>query len=379
MSLKRTLATLIIYCATANIAIAQYIPVPVRDNAYNINLLFAGDIMQHETQLKEARTVNGTYSYSDNYRYIKKDIGAADIAIGNLETPIGKSGFSGYPSFCAPDSFLYAATGAGFDVLLLANNHCLDKGKPTILHTIEMMDSLDVEYCGVYRNSKEREERYPLILEKRGVRIALLNYTYGTNGREIPSPIVVNLIDKEVMAKDILKAKSLNPDVIIACMHWGDEYVSLPPARVKEMADWLIAQGVDHIIGNHPHVIQPIEMRFNEKRCKYNTVVYSTGNILSNMSLRKTDGGVMIKMKLTKYLNHTYVSALRYMFTWIAPKMSNGRRDFTIYPAATTEITGNSNAKNKLELFLDDSRKLMEKHNKGHVKEIKGDSVKLTF
>lgn len=376
--MKRIITILLIYCATASTAIAQYIPV-AKDgySIHNISLLFAGDIMQHSAQLNAAKKEKGVYSFSDNYRYIKKYISAADIAVGNLETPIGKSGFSGYPSFCAPDSFLYAAAGAGFDVLLFANNHCLDKGKATAIYTLDLMDSMGIAHCGVYRNAQEREERYPLIIEKNAVRIALLNYTYGTNGRAVPSPLVVNLIDKEVMAKDIEKAKSMKPDVIIACMHWGDEYVSLPPARVKEMADWLIAQGVDHIIGNHPHVIQPAEIRFNEERCQQNSIVYSTGNLLSNMSLRRTDGGMMVNMRLMKFLNMTRLTSLGYMLTWIAPKGSDGRRDFTIYPAATTEISGNINAKNKLELFLNDSRRLLEKHNKGNIKELKGDSVRI--
>lgn len=380
MSLKKRLIILMIYCAVAETAIAQYIPIPKdREKPSVMNLLFAGDIMQHEAQLNEAKREDGTYSFSANYRYIKKDIAAADIAIGNLETPIGKKGFSGYPSFCAPDSFLYAAVGAGFDVLLLANNHCLDKGKETALHTIDMMDSLGVAYCGVYRNSKEKDEQHPLMIEKKGVRIALLNYTYGTNGRAIPHPLVVNLIDKDAIAKDIQKARNMSPDAIIACIHWGDEYVSLPPVRIKELADWLISQGVDHIIGNHPHVIQPIEVRFNKERSTNNAVVYSTGNLLSNMSLRRTDGGLMIGMKLIKYYNHTYLMSLNYLLTWIAPKMSNGKRDFTIYPASTTEITGNSNAKEKLELFLDDSHKLMERHNKGRVNEMHSDSVRITL
>lgn len=376
--MKRIITILLIYCATASTAIAQYIPV-AKDSysIHNISLLFAGDIMQHSAQLNAAKKEKGVYSFSDNYRYIKKYISAADIAVGNLETPIGKSGFSGYPSFCAPDSFLYAVAGAGFDVLLFANNHCLDKGKATAIYTLDLMDSLGIAHCGVYRNAQEREERYPLIIEKNAVRIALLNYTYGTNGRAVPSPLVVNLIDKEVMAKDIEKAKSMKPDVIIACMHWGDEYVSLPPARVKETADWLIAQGVDHIIGNHPHVIQPAEIRFNEERCQQNSIVYSTGNLLSNMSLRRTDGGMMVNMRLMKFLNMTRLTSLGYMLTWIAPKGSDGRRDFTIYPAATTEISGNTNAKNKLELFLNDSRRLLEKHNKGNIKELKGDSVRI--
>lgn len=374
MTLKKNLLTLIVLCVATTVA-AQYISTPVQ----KMKLLFAGDIMQHEAQLMAAKTAEGTYSFSDCYRHIKGTISAADIAIGNLETPIGRNRFSGYPSFCAPDSFLHAAVDAGFDVLLFANNHCLDKGKATAMYTLDLMDSLQVAHCGVYRNIYERRERYPLIIEKNGMRIALLNYTYGTNGHNIPAPMVVNLIDKEVIARDIIDAKMMAPDVIIACMHWGDEYVSLPPKRVKELAQWLIEQGVDHVIGNHPHVIQPIELLFNEEECNWNTIAYSTGNLLSNMSLRRTDGGIMISMGLRRILNYTTVSSLGYIYTWIAPKNNNGKRDFTIYPAATTVIKGNSHARQKLQLFLDDSRKLFERHNKGNVKEIRTDSVTLTL
>lgn len=374
MTLKKNLLTLIVLCVATTVA-AQYISTPVQ----KMKLLFAGDIMQHEAQLMAAKTAEGTYSFSDCYRHIKGTISAADIAIGNLETPIGRNRFSGYPSFCAPDSFLHAAVDAGFDVLLFANNHCLDKGKATAMYTLDLMDSLQVAHCGVYRNIYERRERYPLIIEKNGMRIALLNYTYGTNGQNIPAPMVVNLIDKEVIARDIIDAKMMAPDVIIACMHWGDEYVSLPPKRVKELAQWLIEQGVDHVIGNHPHVIQPIELLFNEEECNWNTIAYSTGNLLSNMSLRRTDGGIMISMGLRRILNYTTVSSLGYIYTWIAPKNNNGKRDFTIYPAATTVIKGNSHARQKLQLFLDDSRKLFERHNKGNVKEIRTDSVTLTL
>ena len=362
---------LVILCMTDQPTVAQRSIVPVQE----VDMLFAGDIMQHVGQLNMARLPNGRYSYSYYYRHIKDFIKKADISVANLETPIGKKNFSGYPMFCAPDSFLYAIKDAGFNVLLFANNHCCDKGKNGAMHTLNMLDSLGFAHCGVYRNAQERAERYPLVVEKEGMRIAILNYTYGTNGMPVPKPMVVNLIDKKVIAEDIAEAKRKNVDAIIACMHWGDEYVSLPPKRVKELSDWLLEQGVDHIIGNHPHVIQPIEIRFNEERSKNNTIVYSTGNLLSNMSLRRTDGGIMIKMGLYKYMNHTHLSSLGYMFTWIAPKKSNGRRDFTIYPAATTIIENDSNAREKLELFLNDSRKLMEKYNRGDVYEIQTDTV----
>jgi poly-gamma-glutamate synthesis protein (capsule biosynthesis protein) len=134
---------------------------------------------------------------------------------------------------------------------------------------------------------------------------------------------------------------------------------------------------VSHIIGNHPHVIQPIEVREESETPDRHVVVYSTGNLVSNMSLRGTDGGAIIKMKLVKILNYTRPAAIRYLLTWIAPKQSDGRRDFTIYPAATTIINGNGNAALKLKTFLNDSRALFKKHNKGDITEMTIDSVLL--
>lgn len=367
------LLTILIF-ALPGITVAQIFTTPIQQ----VDLLFAGDIMQHEAQLKMARQSNGEYSFSYCFRHIKEFVRSADISVANLETTIGKSGYSGYPSFCAPDSFLHAVKDAGFNVLLFANNHCMDKGKRGALHTLNMLDSLQIAHCGVYRNAKEREERYPLIVEEKGVRVAILNYTYSTNGREIPSPMVVNLIDKETIARDIQSAREKRADAIIACMHWGDEYVSLPPQRVKELADWLIEQGVDHIIGNHPHVVQPLEIRESSTTPDRNVVAYSTGNLVSNMSLRRTDGGMMIAMKLMKILNYTRPRDVRYLLTWIAPKREDDKRDFTIYPAATTETDGWEYAEQKRQLFINDCRSLFDKHNKGDIREMSIDTVRIS-
>ena len=370
----RTILLLLQFCAMPQLALAQFFETPIQ----HIDLLFAGDIMQHETQLNMAREDDGKYSFTYCYRHISPLVKAADISVANLETTIGKSGYSGYPSFCAPDSFLYAVKNAGFNVLLYANNHCMDKGKRGAMHTLDMLDSLQFAHCGVYRNAKEREERYPLIIEKKGIRVAILNYTYSTNGREIPAPMIVNLIDEETIARDIQAAKEKRPDVIIACMHWGDEYVSLPPARVKEMSNWLIEQGVSHIIGNHPHVVQPLEIRESDSTANRHLVVYSTGNLVSNMSLRGTDGGIMVGVRLRKIMNYTRALNVRYLLTWIAPKDDKGKRDFTIYPAATTCIEDWNHAEQKRQLFINDSRSLFKKHNKGDIQEMFIDSVRIT-
>ncbi len=325
--------------------------------------------MQHESQLNAARTPQGTHSYSPCYDHIRREVSSADISIANLETTIGAGRYGGYPSFCAPDSFLYAAKGAGFDILLFANNHCLDRGKKGALRTMHMMDSLGITHCGVYRDSTDRKARYPLLVESKGTKIAILNYTYGLNGIPVPEPLVVNLIDKEVIAKDIERAKEMKPHAIIACMHWGEEYVSLPPRRIKELSAWLIEQGVDHIVGNHPHVVQPIEVRKDSTTAKRSAVIYSLGNLVSGMYARGRDGGLLVRLGLTRVYDLCWLSSLGYGLTWVARPERDGVSNFTILPAHNTSLAKTEAARNKMLQFINDCRALLGKHNKGDVKE----------
>ena len=330
-----------------------------------LSLLFAGDLMQHQSQLNAARCGDGTYSFSACYDYIRPEVSSADVAIANLETTIGSKGFGGYPAFCAPDSFLYAAKGAGFDVLLFANNHCLDRGRAGALRTLAMMDSLGIAHCGVYRDSLDRAQRVPLIIERKGIRLALLNYTYGTNGIPVPPPLIVNFIDKKLIAADIKRAREKRADVIIACLHWGDEYVSLPPKHIKELAQWLVEQGVDHIIGNHPHVVQPIEVRNDSTTAKRNAIVYSLGNLVSGMYARGRDGGLLARVELTRVYDLCWLSALKYALTWVARPRRDGVANFTIMPADTSLVHKNAATREKMQQFIEDSRRLFRKHNRG--------------
>ena len=354
-----------IFC-TAAIVAAQNIINPIT----RIEILFAGDLMQHQSQLNAAHTPEGLYSYSPCFNYIRNEVSGAHLAIANLETTIGNKRYAGYPSFCAPDSFLYAAKGAGFDVLLFANNHCLDRGGRGALYTMDMMDSLGIAHCGVYRDSADRKERYPLLIERKGVKIALLNYTYGTNGIPVPAPLTVNFIDKEQMAKDIADAKLMKPDAIIACMHWGEEYVSTPPRHIKELTDWLLEQGVDHIMGNHPHVVQPMEMRCDSLTAKRSAVTYSLGNLISGMYARGRDGGLLVRMGLVKIYDICWLGSLEYALTWVARPERDGYNNFTILPADTT-LVHSATGRRKMQQFIEDTRTLFKRYNKGAVKEYK--------
>ncbi len=329
-----------------------------------ITLLFAGDLMQHDTQINAARTDSGTYDYSSYFELVKEEISQADIAVANLEVTLGGKPYKGYPEFSAPDEYLTAIKDAGFDVLITANNHSLDRGRKGLERTIGMLDSLNVPYAGTYINMEERAKRYPLLLEQNGFRIALLNYTYGTNEIKVTPPNVVNYIDKPTIAADIEAAKAMEPDAIIACMHWGTEYRTLPDDSVVKLTDWLLDHGVTHIIGGHPHVVQPIELRTDSVDGSQHVVVYSLGNLISNMSARRTDGGLFVKLELTKD-SVVHVSNCEYSLVWVGRPPLIREKNHRLYPVNYPADSLPVDARNALKIFKDDARALFRKHNKG--------------
>ncbi|MDO4164256.1 MAG: CapA family protein, partial [Bacteroides sp.] len=349
-----------------------------------ITLLFVGDLMQHQAQIDAARTPQGEYDYSACFSRVKQQISQADIAIANLEVTLGGAPYRGYPAFSAPDSYLTSILDAGFDVLLTANNHCLDRGRKGLERTISLLDSLSVPHAGTYRDAAERKQRYPLFLKKNGFTIALLNYTYGTNGIRVTAPNVVNYIDREAILQDIRSAQARRPDAIIACMHWGEEYRSLPNSEQRALADWLLAQGVTHVIGAHPHVIQPMELRTDGRR--QHVVVYSLGNFISNMRATNTDGGLIFTLELEKYplssspvpppgfsrstllcdsasILYPYCRVTRcgYNLVWTLRPEFTPEKNFILLPVDAPSDSLPSVARNRLKIFTENSRNLLQK------------------
>ncbi len=332
-----------------------------------ISLLFVGDLMQHQAQIDAARQGDG-YNYDDCFRHVKKEISKADMTIGNLEVTLGGKPYRGYPVFSAPDEYLYAIKEAGFDVLLTANNHCLDKRKIGLERTILMLDSLKISHAGTYRNPEERHKNYPLLVEKNGFRVILLNYTYGTNGFKTDAPNVVNYINREQIKKDIQDARRKLPDVIIACMHWGVEYRSFPERSERELAGWLIEQGVDHVIGSHPHVLQPMEIVKDSRTSARHLVVYSLGNFISNMSKEKTDGGAIVKLKLQRIFRITRLVDCEYALIWTSRPVLSKKKNFELYPATFINKSIHNEEINAMKCFLMGAGKLLE-NSKGGIKE----------
>lgn len=309
-----------------------------------VRLLFAGDAMQHQSQIDAAKTKDG-YDYSSYFIQIEDQIKSADIAIVNLETTLPGKNFTGYPSFGAPDAFAYALKDAGFNVFLTANNHSLDKRKHGLERTIDILDSLRIKHLGTYINQDKKDLYYPLMVIKNGIRIAMLNYTYDTNGISIQKPNVINLIDKKQILTDIQWAKMMKADIIIANMHWGIEHKLSPSTEQKKLAQFLIKNGVRLIIGSHPHVVQPIEIQKQNDSIQ-NIVVYSLGNFISGMKGDNVEGGMMTKIDLSKDNNgYIHIDNCSYSLVWVYKPIVDKKRNFQLIPI---EKYLNEEGKNKL-------------------------------
>ncbi len=262
-----------------------------------VSLIFSGDIMGHSPQFKAAYDpTTKTYNYNVCFQHVKSYIENADFAIANLEVPLAGAPYSGYPNFSSPDALLDALKNAGYDIILTANNHVNDRGKAGLERTISVINDRKLKYAGSYINKTQRDSIYPLIMEQKGVRIALLNCTYGTNGNTVHSPNIVNMIDTVQIKKDIKKAEALNVDLTVMTIHWGNEYEPKGNVEQQKLSQLFVREGIDLVIGGHPHVVQNAE--FITKNSSVVPVFYSLGNSVSNQRKPHTDGGIMVKVKI---------------------------------------------------------------------------------
>ncbi|MBT4217790.1 MAG: CapA family protein [Flavobacteriales bacterium] len=337
-----------------------------------ISFLFMGDFMQHSPQIKAAKDSVGNYDYGHYFDYTNSLIQNVDFAIANLEVTLAGKPYDGYPRFSSPDEYAVAIQNAGFDVLTTANNHSNDCGSDGLVRTINVLDSLKFMHLGTYKDSIERINNYPLIIEKKGIKVALLNYTYGTNGLDTKHPNIVNMIDEEIILQDIQIARDSNIDKIIVITHWGGEYRSFPDEYQKKWGEWLLSNGADIVIGGHPHWVQPAEYRkdsLNNERI----IIWSLGNIISNQrvstmnNMEHTDGGSSLQFSLYRdSTGEVKFKNIGYHLHWVWLHNKDDRKRYQILPISKSEkILLNMEEKSKKELnkFIDNERSLYLQNN----------------
>ena len=282
-------------------------PAPVR-----VRLLFAGDVMQHLPQVTAARRGDG-FDYRGVFACLRGRFRSADLVVVNLETTLTRTDrYTGYPCFRSPVALADALRDAGVDVAVLANNHCCDNGAEGIRTSVEELDRCGIRHTGAFADSADYKKNNPLYLTYCGIRLAIVNYTYGTNGMPVPEGTVVNLIDTVRMAADLAAARASGVDFIVACVHWGDEYQRRENAAQRSLAAFLRRHGTDVVVGSHPHVIQPWVADSSH------VVLYSLGNLVSGQRRRYTDGGLVATVEAVRHPEGRMTYRLETTPVWVS-------------------------------------------------------------
>ena len=268
----------------------------------HITLCAIGDVMAHNGTY-EAAFDGTTYDFDYMFADIAKYVIDTDYSVGNLETVFaGKERvFSNYPAFNTPEQMGQSlAKVLGLDLLSLANNHIFDRGYAGLETTIDFLDSFGISHTGAYTSQEAYDT--PFIAEIGGARVAFISATYGLNGA-VPRdhPYAVRISSKESLSAASKAAVEAGADCVVALLHWGNEYENYASKQQRELAGWLFENtAISLIIGNHAHVVQPIEV-FDveyEGHAKQGVCLYALGNFTGEQLMQYRDGGILVRIGL---------------------------------------------------------------------------------
>ncbi len=296
-----------------------------------VTILAVGDNLIHNTLIEAGELDDGTRDYTSLYANMKPEIEKADIAVINQETMLTNiEPYAGYPMFNTPYEVGEAAIDAGFDVFTCASNHSMDMGFTGIQAEIDFFkEHKNVVQLGV-NESADRAIKY---YEKNGITFAMLNYTYGTNGIDLPAdkPWCVDLMNKEVITADITQARQ-NADVVIVFPHWGTEYSNGIDDYQRDYTQLFLDLGVDIVIGCHPHVIEPVEWVSDDETGRKMLVYYSLGNFISHQLEADRLIGGMAQITVEKNNGNISISTAKFIpVVTHYNRGSNGKFVFDVY------------------------------------------------
>jgi poly-gamma-glutamate synthesis protein (capsule biosynthesis protein) len=247
-----------------------------------------------------------------------------------------KAGYSGYPLFNSPDAFIRSLKNADFNLLTTANNHAIDRGETGIRRTIDQLKLNQLGYNGTFLSERDRDSIR--IFDIKGIKIAFLAYSYGTNGNPVPKgkDYLINIIDTSKIRNDVQLAREKGTDLVLVHFHFGEEYQRLPDSNQKDVVDKTIEYGADIIIGGHTHVLQPISF-FKTINAKLDSgfVIYSMGNFISNQRWRFSDGGAVLTFSLIKNINENsvHLKEVSYLPIWVFKGDTGSGRKYMIIPS----------------------------------------------
>lgn len=302
-----------------------------------VTIVAVGDVMMHDGQIWAGyNESDGTFDYSEFFHVVKDEISSADLAMADLETTLAGEAekYTGYPCFNSPDALADTLKDAGFDIIITANNHCLDRGASGALRTLEVLKDRGLSPLGTYASEEERNQI--LIKEVNDIKVAFLAYTYGTNGIPIPKdmPYLVKLLDEELIMQDLEKAKEL-ADAVVVYFHYGEEYQRQPSKEQKALALKALMKGANIVVASHVHVIQPserIDVQDSDGEIVMKYAAYSLGNFISAQRFPHTEEGIMLKFTLEKDLvkDKVYLIEVEEIDTWVDKFVRDGKMRYVV-------------------------------------------------
>jgi len=347
---------------------------PMPPQVHNATLAFVGDIMCHIEQLNAARVSPGVYDFNYVFRYVRRYFEAADFSIGNLETTIVRPemGFAGWPLFRSPIALAEAIQNAGISFLTTGNNHSFDAGAAGVIQTIEALNYLGIPYTGTFLTYDERYNT--TIVEVNGITFALIAFTYSTNAISLDANgnmmldqthwcrgemnwmvkyiyhdrVGQSVIDYELIADTIARARALNPDFIVVLPHIGLEYYgtmndrrdTFDAATDSRWFHWMrtinfmLESGADIIMSSHPHTLLPAEFVYvteEDGTVRRAFVAYSMANFVSAQRTRPREASAIFYLDFERVEGERAVIAgAYYVPIWVQG------RDFTIFPVTYT-------------------------------------------
>ena len=303
-----------------------------------------GDLLYHIPIYRTALKEDGTYDFHENFEYVKPWFKQADLVIGDFEGTVNKDHYlAGYPLFNAPGEVMDAIKDAGYQVLDLAHNHILDSQIEGVFSTADAIEKAGMTPIGVYPH--EPRDKAPIVIkEVKGIKVALLAYSYGFNGIEeyISKEDYDNHLsdlNEEKMKAEIERAEK-EADITVVMPQMGIEYQLEPTEEQKKLYHKMIDWGADIIFGGHPHVVEPAETV--EKDGDKKLIIYSMGNFLSNQRIETiqdeenakwTERGVLMDVTIKKKAGKTTIETAQAHPTWVnrTPKGTYSLEGYPLY------------------------------------------------
>ncbi|KAB2177141.1 CapA family protein [Staphylococcus epidermidis] len=309
-------------------------------NHEKVSFVAVGDNLIHPVVYNDAKTRHNDYDFSPMYKNVKPYIKKFDIAYINQESPIGGDDipYSGFKRFNTPSDLSKYLVESGFNLINGSNNHALDKGTHGVNHRVNLWEKYKekgVMFTGVYKSKKDNEKLQ--IINKNGIKIAILNYTFGTNGLKPENKYQINYLNENKIKRDVQYAKK-HSDAVIVSTHWGQESHHYPNKKQERYAKVFANSNVDAVIGMHPHVIQPVKWVKGKNNHK-TLIVYSLGNFLNGQNTGNESNNLCgsINFDITEngqkiVIKNVHWKSLVNFYRERIPGNKDSRYDFTVYP-----------------------------------------------